>query len=656
MSRHSTTRGRAFRPGFETLEDRSTPAQFGVPWTEPMHLTLSFAPDGTNAAGEASQLFARLDSQLPRTVWQGEILRAFQAWAELANLNVGVTSDGGQAFGVAGATQGDSRFGDIRVGGLPMTAEALAVSIPPASFVSGTFAGDVFMNTAATFTRESLYAVALHEAGHALGLPHSTNPQSVMFSHLNQNGTLSAGDVAAIRALYGPRLADVNEGKKGNSTFKNATRIKYSAVSAEFDGSTPVVAYGDLTTRTDTDIFFLKGFPGYTGPISFRVQTTGISLLTPRVTVYDAAGDVLSQSLTAGATGTTLTLTIPNSIPDDQYFVKVEAAPNAPHKIGRFAIGATFVGLLRPTALSLDEVLRGPYENLRPEEMHYLFRDPDSVFFDDDLHTNDTVAFAVNLKPGPGQPSETHLRATASLSDTTDVDFYRVKSPKSGASWVFTASVRDVGANGIVPRIEVFDGNLSPIPTQILVNGNNTFTIQAPAVAPNANVFVRVASPSGAGNYALDVTFGTAAAELRTFAATTLPAATQASYKLYVGKTQLFSLGLSVAGATGAVRMDIVNAIGAIVASQLTTVGDTTTGVSTLLTPGEYTVRFTTVGATGPLIFSLRGSGLGDPVGPVKDSTTLTPQYVAPNDPNQFLYPNGTLTSDPFLWLFEFFV
>ena len=32
---------------FEVLEDRSLPSTFGVPWADPTHLTLSFAPDGT---------------------------------------------------------------------------------------------------------------------------------------------------------------------------------------------------------------------------------------------------------------------------------------------------------------------------------------------------------------------------------------------------------------------------------------------------------------------------------------------------------------------------------------------------------------------------------------------------------------------------------
>src|SRR4051794_1893266 len=83
----------------EPLEDRCTPAQFGVPWTDPLHLTLSFVPDGTALTGAPSNLNAALDGQMAHAAWQGVVLRAFQAWASVANINLGVVADDGSAFG-----------------------------------------------------------------------------------------------------------------------------------------------------------------------------------------------------------------------------------------------------------------------------------------------------------------------------------------------------------------------------------------------------------------------------------------------------------------------------------------------------------------------------------------------------------------------------
>src|SRR5262245_44789807 len=223
MRRHN-----AFRPTLEHLEDRAVPAAFGIPWRDGEHLTLSFAPDNTPIAGHLSDLFAGLGSTLTEAAWQQELLRAVQTWAVQANINVGLVPDSGDAFGIAGRTQGDARFGDIRIGAQHMTAEVSSVSVPHDPFVSGTLAGDVFLNSSLSFSRTNLLAVALHEFGHALGLDHSTDPKSVMFSHFNPLTALNATDIAAIRALYGARGPDQWEGDKSNDTLRFAARIKYS--------------------------------------------------------------------------------------------------------------------------------------------------------------------------------------------------------------------------------------------------------------------------------------------------------------------------------------------------------------------------------------------------------------------------------------------
>src|SRR4051812_10030176 len=114
-------RSRTVRLSVETLEDRVTPALFGLPWPDASHLTVSFAPDNTTIPGGNSDLFASLDAKLGRTVWQNAVLRAMQTWAVQANVNFGLVGDAGQAFGVSGAAEGDTRFGDVRIGGHAMT-------------------------------------------------------------------------------------------------------------------------------------------------------------------------------------------------------------------------------------------------------------------------------------------------------------------------------------------------------------------------------------------------------------------------------------------------------------------------------------------------------------------------------------------------------
>ena len=100
---------------WEQLEGRLLRAAIGLAWREPTHLTLSFAPDGTAIAGDASVLFQDLDAQFPNpTAWQDVIASAFQSWAAQTNISIGLVADDGAPFGVAGQMQGNPGFGDIR--------------------------------------------------------------------------------------------------------------------------------------------------------------------------------------------------------------------------------------------------------------------------------------------------------------------------------------------------------------------------------------------------------------------------------------------------------------------------------------------------------------------------------------------------------------
>ena len=354
-----------------------------------------------------------------------------------------------------------------------------------------------------------------------------------------------------------------------------------------------------------------------------------------------------SGSVDTALTGDTLTVTLPRATLDERYYVRVTAAPGTSRPVGRFAVAATFDAALKPTAMPLDAVMRGPYESLDYNEQPELFTNPSGVFFDNDLHANDTPAFATDLKPGPGNPSDRHLQTIASLTDAADADWYRVNAPSSpaGRPWVLSASVRAVSPNGVAPRVEVYDDALVRVPAEVLVNGNGTFIVQAVAAVPGRAYYLKVFGAAATGNYAADVTFGTAAADLRPLAGGTLATPTStASYKLYVGQTQLLSTTLTASGA-GGVRMDVLNAAGLVVHTVFAAANDTGSAVSALLTPGEYTVRFAAVGATGVVSFSARGAGLTDPIGSQPANSALTPQYQTPSDPTTFTYPNGTVTT-----------
>src|SRR5262249_21326591 len=112
----------------QQLEDRCVPATWGNPWPDPLHLTLSFAPDGTPVDSGTSSMFALLGSST--SAWETQILKAFQTWAVNANINIGVVSDSGASFIAGGALQSDPRFGDIRIAAAPLSSKVLANASP----------------------------------------------------------------------------------------------------------------------------------------------------------------------------------------------------------------------------------------------------------------------------------------------------------------------------------------------------------------------------------------------------------------------------------------------------------------------------------------------------------------------------------------------
>src|SRR5262249_10008378 len=172
-------------PALETLEDRTAPATWGNPWPDAAHLTLSFAPDGTLIGGQASNLFAKLDLVASHQTWQTMILRAFQAWAVNANINVGLTAAGGQALGSSVGVQAVPRSGRVGRAGAPIDRGVVAFASPFAG-ISGTWAGGVRIHTAQGFSIGAekgfgLFPAMLPDEGHAFGIENSTSSASVMY-------------------------------------------------------------------------------------------------------------------------------------------------------------------------------------------------------------------------------------------------------------------------------------------------------------------------------------------------------------------------------------------------------------------------------------------------------------------------------------------
>ncbi len=142
---------------------------------------------------------ARLEPNLAR----GEIERAFREWARYANIGFTPANQAAAARSIdilfARGAHGDPYPFDGPGG-------VLAHTFYPAPPNTEPVAGDMHFDDSEDWhagASVDLFTVALHEAGHALGLGHSDIPGAVMYPYYRLATGLTNDDIAGIRALYG---------------------------------------------------------------------------------------------------------------------------------------------------------------------------------------------------------------------------------------------------------------------------------------------------------------------------------------------------------------------------------------------------------------------------------------------------------------------
>jgi hypothetical protein len=147
--------------------------------------------------------FASFPPKLEEGSVRSEIERGLREWERYANLVLTAGTDPAAsrtiAIRFAAGAHGDAYPFDGR-GGM------LAHTFYPAPTNSEPLAGDMHLDAQEDWhigISVDLFTVALHEAGHALGLAHSDQPGAVMYPYYRQAYGLTSDDIAAIQDLYG---------------------------------------------------------------------------------------------------------------------------------------------------------------------------------------------------------------------------------------------------------------------------------------------------------------------------------------------------------------------------------------------------------------------------------------------------------------------
>ena len=122
-------------------------AALGDQWTFDSRITYSLMPDGTSVGGMPSVLFQTLNAHYPTATWETQIEDAASLWENVTGVNFAMVPDGGEAEGTSGDQQDDPRFGDVRIGMVPLSSSVLAVTFLPPPANGGTDAGDMLLNS-----------------------------------------------------------------------------------------------------------------------------------------------------------------------------------------------------------------------------------------------------------------------------------------------------------------------------------------------------------------------------------------------------------------------------------------------------------------------------------------------------------------------------
>ncbi|MCY2968170.1 MAG: matrixin family metalloprotease [Planctomycetota bacterium] len=332
---HRKSAAGRYAPAIESLESREMLSAIAAPqWEDASRLTLSFAPEGTLVNGQASSLTAALGGAGTAEQVKQAILSAFQKLEAGVNVSVGVVADNGSPLGTVGRSQGDTRFGDIRIAAAHLGSSVYAYSVPINSAAAGTWSGEIVFNIDTPLSSlNDVASVALHEAGHVLGLKGNSTAGSMMNESWQPGQLLtpSSTDLAKLVSLYGTRDLDVNEAFGSYDGYWTATDVDRPD---SFTGTTPLVTWGDINVSSDIDWYRVRSPQGYNGTVKIELRTAGISTLAGQISVYNSSGDLLGS----GANSVSFQA-VSGSV-----YVRVKSATSGLSGFGTYALTSSYVG------------------------------------------------------------------------------------------------------------------------------------------------------------------------------------------------------------------------------------------------------------------------------------------------------------------------
>jgi hypothetical protein len=568
-----------------------------------------------------------------------EILRALQAWSQVTNANIGLVSDGAEALGTPGALEGDGRFGDIRIASMPLASTAVATATK-FNWSGTTWAGDTLLNSNYPFTiggQYDLFTIMLHEAGHIFGQDDdAVNTASALYENFIKARTgLGDVDIANVQALYGVRQPDVFDRTYHNESFAAAAAISNDPSQLSFEA--------DITRIGEAEYYKIvtPNFLGLSTTVTVQLKAAGVSLLVPRLELYDAGQNLVASTTASSPLKNDLTITLKNVQPSKTYYIKADSASHD------FGIGAYRLDV------GYQSLLGSLVSNVTYPVVHIAGQTINSI----------QNALPLPLAFGPDRTDQRFDYVwRAGLVMPIETDYYKIQSPAASSTTTFVmhALAWEMDPNGLHPVLHVFDSEGRPLALDVLTNSEGMYTVQVRNLAPSTTYYVEVAPlmPWGANNtgkYFLGIKFDSINPPLvmAPLANSTLATAWSAdSATLNMKQNSLFHFVLGAdngsTSATSVVDITVYDQKGSAVFSIDATTGQPPTTTVVYLITGAYTVRTRVVSTSGSYLsvrYGLSGRIFSDPIGPYASDATNSSTAPDGSPGGGYTYPGGSASS-----------